>query len=664
MKHFKLMKGVLACLLSLALVISCFGYAGVKADDPEPTTPETTTEAEKFDITVTAPDCVKLTGTDGKDLGLTGIAKDTDVSFKVVISEATKQLKSVKAGDTELEAAQGVYTVKVSAAVTITVEVEDVPVTAEYIAATDTVKFTSSVAGKVLYATVKKAGAKVTKTSEVELKADENDATKFVAEIVLNNKDGGVKVAEDKDLYLWYGFSAPDKKATVKPLLTVDGTKVKKLNVVLNYAVAGTDKCAIASATAKIGKAESVVDLATLQYRYFDGNAWGEWTDVVKATATTTEPTTTTETPEEVTGNGTDDGEATTDGEGETTATVEYNFTGKVLETAVNAAAEGKPAFEIKVKASAAVEAVEASEGVEAVEGKNAVRGSKAAKITVKKAGELKAVKVDYVKGTIAIKNGFDYAVMTEAGKTPTAEDWNTVLPFKKGGTATADIKTVDYVPAKKVSTDTAAMFAKEKVSSKNISDLLGENDTIYVYVRKSATTKAPASKACEVITIKKPAAAPAFTTQSIEGTKGKKGWSYVLTAPEALTGGDYEYLIVKADADLTKISGAKWSKLNAKGIKLGSKSKIDKSTTYTLAADGNYWILIRKAAVKKGDNAALASEYVKTLVGKPVDGGTTEAPTSTISWSVVTEEAPAEETPTETPTEGTDPATEGTDNP
>jgi hypothetical protein len=47
MKHFKLKKGVLACLLSLALAFSCFGGIGIKAD-----------EAASTETTVTKPDPV------------------------------------------------------------------------------------------------------------------------------------------------------------------------------------------------------------------------------------------------------------------------------------------------------------------------------------------------------------------------------------------------------------------------------------------------------------------------------------------------------------------------------------------------------------------------------------------------------------------------------
>jgi len=540
MKHFKLMKGMLACLLSLALVFSCFTTVGAKAEGTESESGESTGGAG------TESESGESTGGAGTESGSAESTSGAETTNKI---------------------------------------------TATYNAETDKVDFVGEKAGTVYYAIVKKTGSKIgTKFASVTLDKDKK------ASIVLDSTDGGVKVDPTKDLYLWVGGEEPDAKKTYKPVLTVNATAYKKLVVTFNFSAAesasGED---IVKVTTKVGKTEKTLDVADISYRYSkDGTSFGDtWTNA-------------------------------------------SSISGGTLATAVKDAAEGKATFEFRTNAIAA-----SGEST-------AQRGSKLAKVTVKKAAKAPKIKVDYAKGIVAIKNGYDYAVKSESGAPTTSGsgDWTTILPVKKGGAAdNEEIATNSYVPAAKVTTETKTSFTTKKISAISIEDLFAKVDSnaekIYVYVRKSATAKAAPSDYA-MVELKKPAAAPEFKEVKADGERknATKPWTYALVASDTLSGGDYEYLIVKKDDVLSgenaiDLSAAKWSKLTAKGIVVGkAKSKISKTVTNILKADGNFDILIRKAAVKKGEDAAFASDYVRTSVSAPVNSGSGEDTTSKITWA------------------------------
>lgn len=251
---------------------------------------------------------------------------------------------------------------------------------------------------------------------------------------------------------------------------------------------------------------------------------------------------------------------------------------------------------------------------------------SKAIKVKIAKPANAPKIKVDLVKGTIAIKNGFDYCVKTAAG---TPDTWTTVLPFNKAGKAeNSTIATASFAPAAKP--DTAAnklMFTKEKVAAIEVDKLLAENTKIYVYVRKSATAKKPASKYNdEAIEIAKRADAPDFATVTGEVDDKKKTVTFV----SAL--GECEFLILAPGTDpaTADLSGAKWAKLTDKGIVLKKTStKVSKTKTNTLKEDSI--VLVRVAAVK---GEKLASKYATTIIKKTTveneEAGTT---TTTYTW-------------------------------
>jgi hypothetical protein len=570
MKRFKLMKGMLACLLSLALVFSVVGPVGAWADENNPDNNESNVASESGSGTSTSGSGTSTSGESGS-------------------AEETPQ-------DT---------------------------VTAVYNPETDKIEFTSTKqTGKVYFANVKKAaGSKIGKGyGSVDLK--EGKAT-----LVLNNKDEGLNVAFNKDLFLWYGLTEPDEKskAVVKPLLTVYGSKEKPV-ITLNYAAEGNaERSGIASIQKKSGKSMVNVDFADVSYCYAaDGTTYGDWTPA-------------------------------------------ENLKGDAITAAIKAVADGnKAAFKFKINAKAAEEesdtettpaesapstpaesapstpsesapstsAEETSTETTPAKNDKNVRASKDVVVKVKKQANAPKVKVDYAKETIAIKNGFDYAVKSTSGEVAVNE-WITILQNKKGAKSTVDtIATVDYVPAKDPKANAEMFTSVKKRKSTDIAELFkaaGNPDTIYIYVRKSATTKGPAS-AVTTIVVSKPAAATAFgSAVEAEGEKGKKGYTYTLSFPEAFADG-YEYVIIKEGEDYTGTK-VKWTKVKAdKGVVVGKdKSSVNKKTI--LAADGKFYILIRKSMVKSGDNAGFASEITWTKVGVAETSGSGETATSKLTW-------------------------------
>ena len=248
---------------------------------------------------------------------------------------------------------------------------------------------------------------------------------------------------------------------------------------------------------------------------------------------------------------------------------------------------------------------------------------SKALKVKIAKPANAPKVKIDYVKGTVAIKNGFDYCVLTAKG---TPNTWKTILPFNKSGKAEdSTIDTADFAPAAKP--DTAAhkaMFTKEKIAAVEVDKLLGNNAEIYLYVRKSATAKKPASKYNDDdIKIVKRDDAPAFAE-----VKGETSDKKVTTFVSSLS--DCEFLILApgTDPETADLSGAKWVKLTDKGIILKkTATKVSKSKSNTLKVDSV--VLVRKAAVK---GEKLASKYAVTTIEEKTET-VEEVVTTTYLW-------------------------------
>lgn len=548
MKRFKLLKGMLACLLSLALVLCAIEPTGIKADGD--------TSAENTESTT---------------------------------SESGSGSTTAGSGSGSTTAGSGST-------------VEEVPVTATYDPETDTVVFSAEKAVTLWYGVVGKAegkalaGNKFKKIEEKDWKqggaasgsaestsAESTSAESTSAENTNKTDDGytvavsfekaGFNVKVKKDLYVYYTTIQPEAKTKTpyKPNLVVLKTATTdKLVVTLNYvsAYSGSETCAVA--TAKLKKADKAVEVANLLYRASTddkGKVFGEWKPATELT-------------------------------GDKLAT----------DIATVSNSKNKINYQFRVKGTAATST------------DNAKRSSDVAKVSVKKQSKAVKVKVDYVKTEgVAIKNGYDYAVVTSTSggsgvPVPSASGWYTVKPENASGSGENIVLSLDYVPVdKKNVTGNETSFAKEKVNYIKMTDLLGDNNEVYVYVRKSATVKDPAGAASEAIVLKKAEAAPSFSGASVTQAAGKKG--ALLEIPAALKAGGYEYTIISKTDDITK---AKWTKIksNTKAIEVGkAKQTIDKKKTLT--ADDTCYIVFRKSAVAKSKTAdgSLASEMLWTTV-------------------------------------------------
>lgn len=425
--------------------------------------------------------------------------------------------------------------------------------TATYDSDTDTVKVSGVSGAKLYYTDLKKSGKQKIKS------VGEASVSGGVAVIVLDNKEEGIKVAENKTIYLY--LSETDPMSAEKPegtaSITVKGSTVKKFAVTLNYACAasgeGTSGSGAPAFNATVdGKAVASPGTSVIFRSSTDGKTFGDW----KAGS---------------------------------------ELTGDELYKAV--IGDDTITYQFKLKDAAGA------------------RDSKPAKVKVAKAAKAPKVKVDYLKGTVALKNGFDFHVSASSAAPTTLEGWKTILPNNKLGTASksgAIIETSKFVPyAKATDAASKAMFTKEKYKDLPVEDLFKDApaaEEIYLYVRKSATAKKPASAMNEeLIKIKKEAGPIAFSAVSGE-TNEKK----VTTFTYSSNSGDVEYLILKS-AEIPDLKDAKWAKLTSKGIVLKkSKTKVSKTQNNTLG-DTSY-VLIRIAGVK---NESLPSAFTKTQIRK-----------------------------------------------
>ena len=328
----------------------------------------------------------------------------------------------------------------------------------------------------------------------------------------------------------------------------------------------------------------------------------------------------------------------------------------------------------VKYKLSVKILGKDTATTVDSVSFNAGQRGSKAKAVSPKNPAKAPKVKVDYLAGTIALKAGFDYVVMGEEVATPSAisaSSWNTILPVDAEGTAAeSTIASTAYTYYKKMPTDDTAKNAAKpffyngdkKAKSLKLADLCATawaptettTGTAVIYVRKTATDKAPASAVQNAIKIAPPTAAPTLTVSgsSITAYNSTKkqfaplGSNISGANLGAKTGSEYEFIVVMASdltdntIDWTKV---KWAKLGTtKNVKLKLSTKIVYKSTETPAVtrctlkedgttlDGDVIIVIRGAGVKESRTAAgiLPTEYVKT---KFVASGSGE--NATINW-------------------------------
>ncbi|MCR5323403.1 MAG: hypothetical protein K6E85_09060 [Lachnospiraceae bacterium] len=444
-------------------------------------------------------------------------------------------------------------------------------VTASYNPIKDTIVVSSDSGSPVYYIDLGKSGKQKIKDSKVKTLSLSGSGTSYSGEIVLDNKDDGLKIGENKAIYLYYSHTDPttvvDKNEKIVDQtanFTLKGSTVKKFSVTLNYAKAESGDNINIAFTAADAAGKTIADPQTkVIFRFSeDGKEFDDWKEG-------------------------------------TVLTADYLY--KKL-----AATDGKYTFQFKLKGDATT------------------RGSKLIKVKIAKPAKAPKVKVDFLKGTVALKNGFDYYVATSASAPETSvQGWMTILPANKAGSVTKGneiIPTGNYTPYAKASDAISkTMFAKEKVKDIPVSSLFSGEDLedaekIYLFVRKSATAKKPASAVSEdPIEIAKQAAAPTVTSLSGEYDTKKKTFTFTFSSAS----GELECLILADSTEPTDLSATKWVKIGSKGIVTGkTKTKVSKSKANTLKVDS--YILLRVAGEK---GSTLPSAYVKGHLVKEGSG-------------------------------------------
>ncbi len=244
------------------------------------------------------------------------------------------------------------------------------------------------------------------------------------------------------------------------------------------------------------------------------------------------------------------------------------------------------------------------------------IRCSKVYKIKFAKEQKAKTVKVDVKKMTIALKNGYEYAVKPESEET--ALSWTVILPYNKNSkNAESELAGANYIPVdKKDEAYNTTYSTKTKVSSISIIDI--ENYQRGIYVRSSATLKKPATPE-SLVEIPEMTTAPVVKIEGQEAAAAKgdvivKGTAIEFDMPAVENGtGDenaavYELAVIKK-ANFTDVNWAtvSWKKVkpNAKkAVKATLKTKYTAGTTKVEAkvSDSGTMIVVRRAGVKAGN--------------------------------------------------------------
>ena len=269
-----------------------------------------------------------------------------------------------------------------------------------------------------------------------------------------------------------------------------------------------------------------------------------------------------------------------------------------------------------------------------AINGKNAdktttaFRMSKEAKVKIPKSAKAPTVKVDYVKGTLALKNGMQLKVNGDA-------DWMDVVTYDKASTE-KELVFALAKDAKKTSKKVSAVAVADFVAAVKDDALLNQDDDvaagkeITLTVRTAATDKKfPSMEGTMKLVL--PEAEPAMTeSTSIRCTAADKtndveaefeiNFANLMLSAEGIKYEEYEYALVGKIADGVNLLKQKWTKIPSDGKVDLSKSigkdyswfkeGEDKATKFKYEdMDG---ILVRKAAVKatKEANGVFASAY------------------------------------------------------
>lgn len=211
-------------------------------------------------------------------------------------------------------------------------------------------------------------------------------------------------------------------------------------------------------------------------------------------------------------------------------------------------------------------------------------RLSKETKVKIPKSAKAPTVKVDFVKGTVALKNGMQ---VREVGK----EAWLNVSPYDKSED-NAEIFNAD-----------ATVTTKTKVSNVVVGDLVtaletevAAGDEIALEVRTAATTKKFPSN-IGVVKFNTPAAAPTVVEDTVaitykEANKTEKiaaeyviDFSKFFTPAEGTNYSQYEYVLVGKESDGLNLAKQKWTKL-PEDSKVNLAKNIGKDTKYFKSTD------------------------------------------------------------------------------
>jgi len=218
-------------------------------------------------------------------------------------------------------------------------------------------------------------------------------------------------------------------------------------------------------------------------------------------------------------------------------------------------------------------------------------RMSKEAKVKIPKAAKAPTVKVDYVKGTLGLKNGMQVRVGADL-------DWMDVIAFDKEskGTDVFALATAGATTSKKVSTVAVADFVAAVKDVLKQTDDVKDGAEVTLTVRTAATNKKfPSMEGTVKLVL--PKAAPAVPTQAVALTYTKADkendidaayeldFSKLFTLPDSEKYSQYEYMFVADKADGTNLAKQKWTKLPEDG-KVDLAKYIGKEYKYFKASD------------------------------------------------------------------------------
>ena len=255
-------------------------------------------------------------------------------------------------------------------------------------------------------------------------------------------------------------------------------------------------------------------------------------------------------------------------------------------------------------------------------------RLSKEAKVKLPKSAKAPTVKIDYAKGTIALKNGMQISI--------DGKKWLTVSPYDKNETKREQKFHNDPTVVTKVKI--SVVTPRELVDAVNLNNLdacqYGSNVDLSLMVRTAATDKKFPS-ASTTIKFKTPAVRPDTTTAAANGQypisytvadkTAKIAAEMIIDVSELIDKGKeedfstYEYILLDKSVNDTGVDllKVKWSPIPADGkVDLSGKigktykyTKTDKSSATVKYEDSTFIVLRRKA---DKDNELFASKYIE----------------------------------------------------